>query len=177
MNQIQVALALVLGLVACNKSEAALTKPAVPATLEVPAGNKLAFEMQASGVQIYMCQPKKDDATQFEWAFKGPDAQLTDAHGPAGHHFAGPTWESTDGSKVIGKMEQKVDAPGASDIPWLLLSAKSSEGQGKFSKVSFIQRLGTHGGKAPTADCDAAHVGKEARVDYKATYYFYVPGS
>ena len=62
------------------------------------------------------------------------------------------------------------------DIPWLLLSAKSNEGQGAFKNVTFIQRLGTHGGKPPTADADAAHAGKEVRVEYQATYYFYVPG-
>jgi len=165
-----------LALVAC----AATTPhaPEVPAKLSVPAGNKLAVEMHASGVQIYTCQPKKDDPSQFEWAFKAPDARLTDLQGhDAGHHYAGPTWEAKDGSKVIGKLEQKVDAPGTSDIPWLLLSAKSTEGNGVLGKVTFIQRLATHGGKAPAEGCDAAHVGHELRVDYSATYYFYVAGS
>lgn len=178
MNKMHFALVLSLCLAACSKSEAALTKPIVPAKLEVPAGNKLAFELQGSGAQIYTCQPKKDDAAQFEWTLKAPDAQLTDAEGhTAGHHDVGPTWTSTDGSKVVGKLEQKADAPGANDIPWLLLSAKSNEGKGKFGNVTFIQRIDTQGGKAPTTDCDAAHVGKEVRVDYKARYVFYVAGS
>ncbi len=177
MNKLYFALVLGLCLAACNKSEAAPKKPEVPAKLEVPAGNKLAFEMKASGVQIYMCQPKKDDATKFEWAFKAPDARLMGADGKeAGHHYAGPTWESSDGSKVGGKVEQKVDAPGADDVAWLLLSARSNEGKGKFADVKFIQRINTHGGQPPTTDCDAAHVGKEARVDYTATYCFYVAG-
>jgi hypothetical protein len=178
MNKIHFALVLSLCLAGCGKSEAALSKPNVPAKLEVPAGNKLAFELQGIGAQLYTCQPKKDDATQFEWTLKAPDARLTDAAGhEAGRHYKGPTWESTDGSKVVGKLEQKADAPGANDIPWLLVSAKSNEGKGKFGNVTFIQRIGTQGGKAPTTDCDAAHVGKEVRVDYKAKYCFYVAGS
>jgi hypothetical protein len=177
MFKLAFATLLSLGLVACAASST-LRAPAVPAKLSVPSGNKLAIEMHASGVQIYTCQPKKDDPSKFEWAFKAPDARLTDMHGrDGGHHYAGPTWEAQDGSKVIGKLEQKVAAPGTEDIPWLLLSAKSNEGSGEFGKVTFIQRLETHGGKEPVEGCDAAHVGKELRVDYRATYYFYVAGS
>ena len=118
VNRVHFALAFALGLVACGKSDAVLEKPAAPAALAVPAGNKLAFELRASGVQIYTCQPKKDEPTQFEWALTAPDAQLTDADGyPAGHHFAGPTWESTDGSKVVGKKEQQVEGP-QSEARW-----------------------------------------------------------
>jgi hypothetical protein len=155
-----------------------LAAPAVPATLSVPAGNKLALVMHADGVQIYTCAPAKDDSTKYEWAFKAPEAKLTDADGrDGGKHYAGPIWESSDGSKVTGKVEQKVDAPAAGDIQWLLLSAKSNEGTGAFGKVTFIQRLETHGGKAAPEGCDAAHVGQEQRVPYKATYYFYVAGA
>ncbi len=43
--------------------------------------------------------------------------------------------------------------------------------------VSYIQRLDTVGGLAPSSGCDAAHVGAIARVDYKATYFFSRPKS
>jgi hypothetical protein len=43
--------------------------------------------------------------------------------------------------------------------------------------VSYIQRLDTAGGLAPTTGCDASHVGAIARVDYTATYFFYRPKS
>ena len=169
-------LVLPLCLVACSSSPKASVRD-VPEKLRVPAGNKLALELHATGVQVYACQANKDDATKFEWAFKAPEAQLTENDKAAGKHYAGPTWESTDGSKVVGKLEQKLDAPGAADIPWLLLSAKSHEGSGRFEKVSFIQRVDTKGGKAPAEGADAAHVGQEQRVKYEATYLFYVPGS
>jgi hypothetical protein len=41
--------------------------------------------------------------------------------------------------------------------------------------VSYIQRLDTAGGLAPTTGCTADHVGEIAEVPYTATYYFYVP--
>jgi Protein of unknown function (DUF3455) len=174
MFKLTLAALIPLALVACS-STATLHAPEAPAKLAVPAGNKLALVLHASGAQVYTCAAKKDDATQFEWALKAPDAKLSDASGAAaGKHYAGPTWEAKDGSKVIGKKEQSVDAPGAGDIPWLLLSAKSNEGAGVFGKVTFVQRLETHGGKAPATGADAAHAGQELRVDYKATYCFYV---
>jgi len=176
MFKLALQLTLPLCLLACSSSTKASAR-AIPEALAVPPGNKLALELHATGVQIYTCAPKKDDATQFEWAFKAPEAQLTDGAKQAGKHYAGPTWEAADGSKVMCKMDQKVDAPGAADIPWLLLSAKSHEGSGAFEKVSFIQRIDTKGGKAPATGADAAHVGEEQRVGYEATYLFYVPGS
>jgi hypothetical protein len=54
------------------------------------------------------------------------------------------------------------------------LKAKSNEGTGTFSKVTYIQRVDTAGGKAPSDGCDQAHADAEARVDYTAYYYFYV---
>ena len=176
MTKLAILAAFVLALPACSTS-VSMAAPDVPAALAVPTGNTLALELHASGVQIYVCQPKKDDPTTFEWAFSAPDAQLTDLSGKAaGHHEKGPIWVSTDGSKVTGKLEQKADAPGANDIPWLLLSAKSVEGSGAFGKVTYIQRLATQGGKAPKDGADAAHAGQEQRVEYKANYYFYVAG-
>jgi len=176
MFKLAVTLVLPFCLLACS-SPAQKSMRAVPDQLHVPAGNKLALELHASGVQIYTCQPKKDDATQFEWALTAPDARLMENGKDAGHHFKGPTWEAKDGSKVVGKLEQKLDAPGANDIPWLLLSAKSHEGAGRFDKVSFIQRVDTKGGKPSKENCDAAHAGQEQRVKYEANYLFYVPGA
>ena len=62
----------------------------------------------------------------------------------------------------MGEVKASHDAPGT--IPWLLLSAKKTEGTGVFSKVSSIQRIDTTGGKAPESGCDAAGSGKEVRV-------------
>ncbi|MFI5121094.1 MAG: DUF3455 domain-containing protein [Thermoanaerobaculia bacterium] len=147
----------------------------IPESLKVPATQVLALEAHASGVQIYECSASKADPTRFEWAFKAPEAELFDGHGKKiGKHYAGPTWESNDGSKVIGEVVAKDNGPDADAIPWLLLKAKATSGKGVFSQILSIQRLSTAGGKAPPAGCDKAQAGKEARIAYKARYTFFV---
>ena len=142
----------------------------VPAALVVPAGNELAFALDAVGVQIYDC---KDPGTGPAWAFRAPQATLTDRRGAfAGTHYAGPTWESKDGSKVVGtRLAGATVDPTA--IPWLLLGAASHSGDGRMEEVTYIQRLHTIGGLAPTDGCDADHLGAVARVSYEADYCFY----
>jgi hypothetical protein len=44
-----------------------------------------------------------------------------------------------------------------------------------FSNVASIQRVKTAGGRAPAGGCDQTSVGRELRVPYTATYYFYTP--
>ncbi len=150
--------------------------PAVPDAIKVPATDTLSFSVHAKGFQIYECQAKKEDATQYEWVFKAPEADLFDAQGKKiGRHYAGPTWESTDGSKVVGEPKGRAPSTDAAAVPWLLLGAKTHEGDGVFSRVSSIQRVETVGGKAPAGGCDQASPGKELRVPYTAVYYFYVP--
>jgi len=135
----------------------------------------LSLVTPATGVQIYECSASKTDPTRFEWAFKAPQADLLDGSGrKIGKHYAGPSWESNDGSKVIGEVKARDDGPAASAIPWLLLSAKSTSGNGVFGRTQGIQRLYTVGGKAPADGCNRARLGRETRVPYKATYYFYV---
>ena len=152
------------------------TNPLVPENLKVPAGQTLSLVSPATGVQIYECRAGKTDPTKLEWAFKAPEADLFDLSGKKiGKHYAGPTWESNDGSKVVGEVKARDDGPAPTAIPWLLLSAKSTSGNGAFSRTQGIQRLYTVGGKAPAAGCNRAQLGKEARVAYKATYYFYGP--
>ncbi|HEV3189765.1 MAG TPA: DUF3455 domain-containing protein, partial [Polyangiaceae bacterium] len=130
----------------------------------------------AKGAQVYVCKAKEGAAGTYEWTLKAPDAELFDEKGQKiGKHYAGPTWESTDGSKVVGQLRAKVDSPEPTAIPWLLLDAKTTEGTGVLSKVKNIQRLATVGGKAPATGCDAAHEKAETRVDYTATYYMYGP--
>ncbi len=146
----------------------------LPTSLEVPANQTLALTLTARGVQIYECRAVPGEPTKFEWAFKAPEADLFDAQGrKVGRHFAGPTWELTDGGKVVGKVKAKADAPDANGVPWLLLEAVQASGT-VLGKVQSIQRVDTVGGKMPTAGTDAAHVGAESRAEYTATYKFYV---
>lgn len=150
------------------------TAPAVPESLKVPATQVLALEAHAAGVQIYTCSAGKADPARFEWVFKAPEADLWDGNGKKiGKHYAGPTWESFDGSKVVGEVVAKDDGPDAGAIPWLLLRAKSTSGNGVFGTTLSVQRLSTVGGKAPAEGCDKTQSGKEARVAYKARYTFF----
>src|SRR5215471_11591803 len=76
-------------------------RPDIPEALRPPADQVLTLEAQATGVQIYECSPSKEQPGHYEWAFKAPEAELLDKSGrKIGKHYAGPTWESTDGSAV-----------------------------------------------------------------------------
>mgnify|MGYP006184517681 FL=1 len=46
---------------------------------------------------------------------------------------------------------------------------------GVLSPVSFIQRLHTEGGVAPAGGCDAASIGRQTRVGYRADYRLFIP--
>jgi hypothetical protein len=145
----------------------------VPPQLQPPVGEQLLLQVHAKGDQVYIC---KEGATEFSWGLKAPDAQLFDKDGkPFGKHFAGPSWEANDGSRVTGKAVANVPSPDADSIPWLLVNIVSHEGTGALSRATTIQRLNTKGGKAPGSGCDASHAGQEIRVPYSADYLFYAP--
>jgi hypothetical protein len=125
----------------------------------------------ATGVQIYACN-------NGAWGpGSTPRATLVDDNGKVvATHFGGPTWQARDGSTVVGKREAGVDAPDPTKaIPWLLLSAKSTaagaHGGDEFVKTTFIQRVNTSGGVAPTTSCTAGE--KPVEVEYTADYYFW----
>ena len=148
--------------------------PDVPAPLRPPAGQSIFLKALASGVQIYECTSKPDQPPTFEWVFRAPEAALVDRSGRSiGKHYAGPTWESVDGSTVVGEVKSRDPGPIPSSIPWLLLTVESTTGTGVFSQTKSIQRLQTVGGIAPSEPCTSANFKQVARVPYTATYYFY----
>lgn len=163
-------------MVATTSGTAAAT-PNIPVSLQVPDGNVLLLKAKGKGVQIYTCQADANDSTKFVWSSAVPKADLfDDANNKVGTHYAGPTWENIDGSKVVGTRIANVASPdGASkSIDWLLLQAKSNEGTGIFSKVTYIQRLNTAGGVQPSADsCDSSKAKTDAQIDYTADYVFW----
>lgn len=143
--------------------------PALPPTcsaIEVPAGNRQAFHTYAIGVQVYRWNGA-------QWDFVAPIAKLfadPNYHGLVGNHFAGPTWLSNGGSSVAAAgVDRCSPEPGA--IPWLLLKATATDGAGVFGKTTFIHRVNTSGGLAPSAP--GVSIGFEVRVPYTAEYYFY----
>jgi len=146
----------------------------IPAPVRVASDQALTQQLHATGVQIYRCQPAKGDPAQFEWSFKQPEAILvTKAGRNIGKHYAGPTWEANDGSKVTGEVIARANSPVPDAIPWLLLTAKTTSETGIFSAVKSIQRLHTVGGAAPAGGCSQTQAGQELRVAYSADYLFY----
>lgn len=146
----------------------------VPEPLRAPPGQVLSITLHATGVQIYECKPSKDDGQRFDWQLRAPEAELLDQHRKAiGKHYAGPAWEANDGSKVVGEVVARVNAPESTAIPWLLLRAISATGQGMLGKTQSIQRLHTVGGKAPAGGCDQSQSGALVRVPYSADYLFF----
>lgn len=134
--------------------------------LQVPAGNELAFRMYARGVQIYRWSGSS-------WQFVAPSATLFADPGynaQVGIHYKGPIWESNTGSSVKAvKIRECSPEPDA--IPWLLLQANSTNGPGVFSSVTFVHRVYTTGGNAPSYN--GSTEGESVEVQYTAVYYFY----
>ncbi|HSK70752.1 MAG TPA: DUF3455 domain-containing protein [Pyrinomonadaceae bacterium] len=146
-----------------------IRQPELPSScvnLQVPEGNKVAFRTYAIGVQVYRWNGTS-------WDFVAPVANLfADAgfNGKVGNHYAGPTWESNSGSKVVARRLAGC-SPDSNAIPWLLLETVETDGPGIFRRTTYIQRVNTAGGLAPTAP--GSTVGEEARVPYTTEYYFY----
>jgi hypothetical protein len=143
----------------------------VPDSLKVPPdGGPLLLRAYGKGVQIYEC-PVSDPPTPR------PHAILLKGDRDEGDlvaiHFAGPTWQALDGSTVVGAKMASAPSPDPDGVPWLLLKAKSTEGSGLFSRVTYIQRLYTDGGQPPVGGCDQAHEQAEVLVEYSAQYFFY----
>jgi len=134
-------------------------------SIQVEAGNELVFHAFALGVQVYRWNGTA-------WAFVEPVANLyadRGFHGQVGTHYAGPTWESNGGAKVVAKRVENTGCkPDPKAIEWLKLAVTQSEG---FNNPTFIQRVNTTGGIAPAAP--GTFVGEEARIPYTAEYFFY----
>lgn len=139
--------------------------PEVPKAIAVPPGNELHVHGFGRGVQIYTWNGSS-------WGSAVPEATLFDAEGDVvALHFAGPTWESDNGSRVVGSAIPPTVTVDSNAIPWLLLRGVATTGPGTFADTTFIQRVNTTGGKAPSAD--GTEVGQVARVPYTADYFFY----
>lgn len=169
-----------------------IVPPAVPSTLEVPAGHKAFLISHARGTQNYVCLSKDGGVA---WTFFGPQATLFDVNGnqqathylganPAENGTLRPTWQHSGDTSaawaapIQSSIDPRFVAPGA--IPWLLLQVVGSEygptlGH-KLTYTTYIQRVNTVGGIAPSSGCGAAtDVGKKALVPYETDYVFYRP--
>lgn len=164
--------------------------PAVPAEIEVPAGNHAFFKGHAVGTQNYVCLPSGNG---FAWTLYTPQATLfDDGHQPVTTHYFSPspsesgvvraTWQHSRSTSVVWakpstpSSDAKFVAPGA--VPWVLLRVVGGEtgtaGSDELATATYVQRLNTTGGAAPAAGCTSlADVGVKAFVPYTADYYFY----
>lgn len=127
-----------------------------------------------AGKITYECREKKDMAGSHEWVFVSPVAMLHDASGKAVGRYFGPpaTWVSNDGSSVTGA-QVAVAPASAGAIPLQLVKANPATGQGSLSGITFVQRVATQGGVAPSQPCVAGNKGSQQVVTYKADYVFW----
>ena len=178
-----------------------ITPPPVPANLQVPAGNKVFLVGHAVGTQNYVCQPS---GTGAKFVLYTPQATLFgDDNGQLTTHYFSPNpfevntdpkvlgeymiraaWQdSKDSSTVWGQVKPGHSStdpafvePGA--IAWLLVTAVGAQdgptGGDRLGATTFIQRLNTQGGLAPSTGCaTSADVGNQVSVPYTTDYYFY----
>lgn len=157
-----------------SSTQAMSSQDGVPDLVKVPAGNKMVMKTVGVGEITYECRDKKDAAGQYEWVFVGPSAVLNDTSGKQVGAYYGPpaTWASSDGSQITGA-QVSVAPGGAGNIPFQLVKANPATGEGSMKGVTYIQRLATKGGVAPSTACNAASKGKKETVKYQADYLFW----
>ncbi len=169
-----------------------VTPPPVPANLQVEAGNEAFLVGHAVGTQNYLCLPAPTIG-KVAWTLFTPQATLFDDEGEQiTTHFFSPNpsengivraaWQdSGDTSTVWGRAiasstDPNFVTPGA--IPWLLIEEVGTQegptGGANLSRTTFIQRLNTVGGAAPSTGCRRPKdIGSKAFVPYTADYFFY----
>ena len=138
----------------------------VPDTIAAP-GETVVLSAHAEGAQVYECKTGSDG--KLSWAFREPIATLMVDGKTIGRHSAGPNWEDSDGSAVVGKVAASVPGATLADIAWLKLDVVSSRGSGILSGVTTVQRINTQGGKLEGV-CDKA--GATRSAPYSAQYVF-----
>lgn len=163
--------------------------PAVPSNIQVPQGSKAYRVGHAFGTQQYSCVFKD---SVFQWVLFGPQATLLNDDNQVMTHFLSPnpiengkprpTWEDSHdtsavwGSKIAESADPNFVASGA--IKWFLLQVVGAEsgptGGARMTPTTYIQRLNTSGGVAPSGGCDqSTPAGAMALVPYTADYFFY----
>lgn len=158
-------------LLAALPAAAALDAPAVPGPLQASTAEAPAFVLRAQGVHVYECRPNVNGG--YQWVFTNPDVSLTDGTTERAIEVVPNTFEaSSDRSTVSGRV-RAVAGAGGDNLPWMLLSARSTPDEGLFAGVTSVQRVNTRGGVAPRDGCGEYTAGTEARVSFSADYYFY----
>src|ERR1700691_4165537 len=89
-------------------ASATAAETALPDAIAAP-GEAVVLSVHAEGAQVY--EGKAAPAANWAWASREPIATLLLDGKTVGRHYAGPNWEHSDGSAVVGKVAGS--APGA----------------------------------------------------------------
>ena len=156
----------ILLLLSASLATAHAAETPLPDAIAAP-GETAVLTIHAEGAQVYECKSAADG--KLAWAFREPIETLLVDGKTVGRHYAGPNWEYSDGSAVVGKAAGNAPGTTQNDIPWLKLEVISRRGSGILGGITTVQRINTRGGKLDGA-CDAA--GAFRSVPYSADYVF-----
>jgi hypothetical protein len=146
----------------------------LPALIQVATGNSLVLETKASGTIEYRCSKEQDPLTTYKWVIVGPRADLSSQSDEKIGEYSGPParWTHKDGSFVTGS-QVAVSPNSSKNIPLQLVKTDVSGGLGALTAISYVQRVNTKGGVAPSKKCTVDNVGEKAEVKYSAEYRFW----
>jgi hypothetical protein len=158
--------ALALLLLSGSLVSAQAAETPLPDAIAAP-GATVVLTVHAEGAQVYDCKAGADG--KLAWTFREPIATLMADGKTVGRHYAGPNWEYSDGSAVVGKVVGSAPGTAANDIAWLKLDVIAHRGNGVLTPVTTVQRINIKGGKLEGA-CDKAAATSSA--PYSADYVF-----
>jgi len=180
-------LSLIYGLPPAAQAQT-VTPPVVPPGLEVEAPNRAFLVGHAFGTQNYECQPV-DSLGRVNWTLFTPEATLfNDQNEQLITHFNSPnpdearvvraTWQDSADTSTVWARAVAAATVDANAIAWVKLARVGARvgptGGNTLSDTTFVQRVNTRGGLAPSSGCDQLpDVGKKAFVPYTADYFFY----
>jgi hypothetical protein len=171
-----------------------ITPPAVPASIRVDPPNQAFLIGHATGTQNYECQPVKS-LGQVGWVLFTPQATLFDDLGeqltthffspnPVEGGIVRPTWQDSKDTSTVwaqatgSSLDANFVKPNS--IAWLRLDVELTgtqagpTGGDGLLRTTFIQRVNTDGGAAPSTGCSVpTDIGRKEFVPYTADYVFY----
>jgi len=168
----------------------------------VPTGATAFLVGHAVGTQNYVCLPS---GAGFAFVLFTPEATLFGDNGKQiiTHYFSpnlGPippevigtiraTWQDSHDTSTVWASATQIathdtdpDFVQEGAVAWVLLQVVGSQsgpiGSNKLTPTTFVQRVNTSGGLAPSTGCaSATDVGREAFMPYTADYVFFTGGN
>ena len=185
-----------------------VTPPSVPDRVQAPEGAEAFLIGHARGTQNYVCVPSgagfawtlftpeatlfRDNGKQIITHFFAPNPCEPNTNTRVvANGTIRAAWQTSNTSTVWAAADPAHTATSSTDpdfvkqgaVAWLRLTVVGAKdgpsGDDTLSQTTFVQRVNTSGGVAPSTGCtQLADVGKEAFMPYTADYFFYVgPGA